>query len=212
MRTDPQGWSLPSPVITEYRFVHRDDTLGDPRVPVTSGGPGRGSIGSSNSATYIPHSGRVSEPEPSLTRSRLAGVVRCWCRRRSARDLQLLGGTGLQPRYLSWPLSTEGWASTLAFPRELLAEVVQLATIVAFLRWLHLAVCHAQAMGRRVTSSPRAAVLWWFVSVANSSCRSSGSAGSPPRCPPARGRGAGSLPCSFPFSRFKRGTRAALGI
>ena len=35
-----------------------------------------------------------------------------------------------------------------------------------FLAWVHLAVRHAQARGRRVTGSPRAAVLWWFAPVA----------------------------------------------
>lgn len=68
---------------------------------------------------------------------------------------------------LSFAFRTEGVASTLEFPREVLVEGLQLATIVVFLRWLHLAVRHAQAMGRRVTGSPRAAALWWFVPVAN---------------------------------------------
>lgn len=49
----------------------------------------------------------------------------------------------------------------------LLVQVLQLGLIVAFLRWLHLAVRYARVLGRPVRPSPRAAVLWWFVPVAN---------------------------------------------
>lgn len=68
----------------------------------------------------------------------------------------------------SSPAPEENAARDLVETAHSLAIVATaIATIVGYLRWLHLAVRHAGALGIDVGASPGWAVGWWFVPFAN---------------------------------------------